>query len=415
MTARHTDPGPRGPPKGCGLCQPGEAADPAAAATKTAAQPQDILERYFQEVARLPVMDPDEVIGLARQIEELEQRLWCQLLEHSGLRQMVLEVLERGLDQPLDEVARLQRARRGLKQGGRRARQRHGRAARRAAEAIRAVDLDRDLLEQVLERTRELAPREVGDLSGQLEAIQKLGQTSQRERNRLVQANLRLVVAIAHRYNFGKLSFHDLIQEGNIGLIKAVGRFDHRRGHRFSTYAGWWIRHAITRAITNKGRLVRVPVHLMTSYTKISRASQRLSARLGRRPTLEELCLCADVSERKVKQLQKQPPSQSFSMDNLVSDEDDRSFHDLIRAPDSELPAQQVIERELFEKVVQELDDLEPMEADILRKRFGLVDGRESTLQQIGLRYGLSRERIRQIQEQALEKVRRNLRQRRVM
>ena len=374
-----------------------------------------MLERYFKDVARQPVMGPDDVKELARRIEDLEVKLWRTMLGNAEEIETPLAVLERGLDPPLIEVARLRRAGRVLRQRpNRTTRAAFARWSRRAARQIRANDLDRTLLERVLDRLSDVQASHGGDPAHH-EAVQKLGVESLQARNHMVRANLRLVVTIAHRYNFGRLAFHDLIQEGNIGLIKAVGRFDHRRGNRFSTYAGWWIRHAITRAITDKGRLVRVPVHLMSSHTKITNASHQLHVQLGRRPTVEEICSCTNLSARKVKRLQDEPPSQSYSLDNKVSEDDDRSFHDLVEAPDSLEHVQQLMNREVFKQVELVLEDLQPEEADILRQRFGLLDGRARTLAEIGVGYGLSRERIRQIQQRALENVRALLRVRRVM
>jgi RNA polymerase primary sigma factor len=238
---------------------------------------------------------------------------------------------------------------------------------------------------------------------------------SQRARNRFVQANLRLVVTIARRFNFGHIPFHDLIQEGNIGLIKAVGRFDHRRGFRFSTYASWWIRHAITRAIADKGRLVRVPVHMLSTVQKVARTSRELSTKLGRQPTSEEICTTVSLTSDKVEQIQEHLPTQAFSLDTMVSEDDDRRFIEMVQDVGSVSPADSIGDQQVYEQVLLILGDLKPIEADVLRKRFGLHDGKEHTLTEIGSTYSLSRERIRQIQEQALGKIRRALRRRNAM
>ena len=396
-------------PGWCGQCAPKQPPG------REESPPEGVLERYFKDVAKLPVMPAEEVIGLARSIEEQEVELWRELLARAEGIEALLDLVERGLRHPLVEVARLRRAAAAL----RRRPERKTRAAftrwqRRAARQLRAHDLDRVVLERVLERLLE-RPVEDDEARHQRQLVERLSDEAMAARNSMVKANLRLVVAIAHRYNFGRLSFHDLIQEGNIGLIKAVGRFDHRRGNRFSTYAGWWIRHAITRAITDKGRLVRVPVHLMTSHTKITNATQHLRAQLGRRPTVEEICSCTNLTERSVKRLRDQPPSQSYSLDNPVSEEDDRCYHDLVEDPDGEAHVARLMDRDVFEQVEQTFPDLEPEEVDILRKRFGLLDGRARTLAEIGEGYGLSRERIRQIQQRAIEKLRLRLRQRKVM
>jgi RNA polymerase primary sigma factor len=238
---------------------------------------------------------------------------------------------------------------------------------------------------------------------------------AQRARNEFVKSNLRLVVSIARRFNHGRMPLSDLIQEGNIGLIKAVERYDYRRGYRFSTYASWWIRHSISRALADKGRAVRLPVHMLDAYHKVTRTSRELSSKLGRPPTPEEIGLSTGLPSDKVEKIQSYLLDQSLSLDRSVSDDDDRRFIELLQDPDGLSPTEKIMEQSVNEQVQEILGDLKPIEADVLRKRFGLAGGREQTLKEIGDSYQLSRERIRQIQEQALAKIRRALQRRNVL
>ena len=220
----------------------------------------------------------------------------------------------------------------------------------------------------------------------------------------------------ARRFNHGRMPLSDLIQEGNIGLIKAVERFDYRRGYRFSTYASWWIRHAISRALADKGRAVRLPVHMIDAYHRVARSKRELSSKLGRNPTTEELGVATGIAAAKIEKMRSYLLDQSFSLDRPVSDEDGRKFIDFIQDPNAETaPTDRLVEAAMSTEVRTLLDHLKPMEADILRQRFGLDTDKELTLKEIGEKYNLSRERIRQLQEQALLKMRRALQRKDLM
>ena len=391
-------------------------------------QEENLAAVYFQDVATLAVLKPNEEFHMAQRIESLEQELWSQILSHPGLLELLLEMIPQR-DQ-LTEQAALRRAGRVLRsQRTAAARKRYEDLCLQVAGQIRALDLDRIVLDAVLAELDAFASREGNmrtrkvirvnvaskSFTSYYGSVQALARSSQQARNQLVKANLRLVVAIVNRYKFGRLPFTDLIQEGNLGLIKAVGRYDYRRGCRFSTYAGWWIRHSITRAIADKGRMVRVPVHVLDSHHKMDQATWQLSSRLGRQPTSEEISRTTNLTRDKVKRLRAQPPNHAFSLDNCLSDDDSRSFLELLHSPDTLLPSDRVQNQEVLEHVRQIFWELKPIESDILRRRFGLHDGRVYSLKDIGLDYALSRERIRQIQEQALGKIRKALTRRKAI
>ena len=232
-----------------------------------------------------------------------------------------------------------------------------------------------------------------------------------RQKGEFVKANLRLVISVARRFaHFGQLPFADLIQEGNLGLMTAVDRFDHRRGYRFSTYATWWIRHAIARAIADRGRTVRLPVHVLDSQQRVARWKRVLTNRLGRQPTDEELAAASGIAKKKLQALGSVPAGRTLSLDAPVGsdDDDDRRLLDLVRDPDGDEPAvtDRLSDQTMLAEMRAQLMRLKPVEADILRQRFGLEGDEERTLKEIGEKYNLSRERIRQLQEQALTKMR---------
>jgi RNA polymerase primary sigma factor len=244
------------------------------------------------------------------------------------------------------------------------------------------------------------------DLSAeQRERLEERAREGQEARSHFIEANSRLVISIARKYLGRGLPLSDLMQEGNLGLIKAVERFDPDRGHRFSTYATWWIRQAVLRAVADQGRTIRLPAHIVDELNRVHRTAKRLTQRLGREPTNEELAAELEVPAERVSDL-LHVSGQPLSLETPVGEEEESTLAEFIEDEDAPTPSSMASRSLMGERVEDALDSLSEREARVLRLRYGLEDGEDYTLEQVGEKLGLTRERIRQIQSQALRRLR---------
>ena len=401
---------------------------PRSAISVTSTQGGDTLPRYLKEMSGHGLLTADAELLAAYQVEHTEVLHWAALLSYTESAPLVLGLIQRAADDAseadrpalpeLQEMSELLRAFGPAEELSERIVWR--RLAEQLGEKIRVWDPDRELSNRATELVlKALAPRPgsvpppAGIVPPPRERYRRRVQASQDARARAVgrfaEANLRLVVAVARRYKNARLGLADLIQEGNVGLLKAVHRFDHRRGCRFATYAAWWIRHAIGRALADKGRTVRIPAHLGSLSGRVNRATRSLSTRLGHEPTFDEIEAETGISKKTLEQMTLATTRTTVSLEYTSDPSENDSLRD--RLPDeSELASdEQVALVRDMEQLRRALPELREVHAQVLAWRFGLGDEEELTLEEIGKRWNLSRERVRQIQVRALKELREKL------
>jgi len=423
-----------------------EKSDPAPVALTTGGT--DTLWRYFASIGSIGLLTREGEVELARRMELAETRLFAVVADcETGVR-AVLELGERlesrtvrptalatrhgqdskeerreattaalGRVRKADDALRRLRSRQGSKTA--RSRAELDRAASRRAERVREVELAPSAIGEVVARVRSIAreaqvDRDVlpdgqtlPELRASCCAMSQVERELHQARAMLVEANLRLVVSIARKHTNGSMSLLDLVQEGNLGLMRATEKFDFRRGYKFSTYATWWIRQAIVRAIADKSQTIRVPVHTREAMRQTRRARQEIRQELGREPTAAEIGERLDLSEERViaiLSVVREPISLEAPAGTGVAE--DRRLADFVEDRSVAQPSDVVSDRGLAEAVRSVLAGLPPREATILRKRFGIDFSRGYTLEEIGREYELTRERIRQIEAKALARLR---------
>lgn len=394
----------------------------------------DGLDRYYRDMAAHDLLSPEEEVSLAQEIERREMAAWVELFRFRPALEQVLGLLEANLedavngldpikdrlaaepdspDRVIDEMAAALAQELALLD-----RQRKVRgliladldlagppSTRNQPTIVRPVTPRRT-------RRRDTSPE--GQWRSWLEKVRRAEHGANRAREAFITANLRLVVTIARRFRGRGLPLADLIQEGNLGLMRAVDRFDHRKGFRFSTFASWWIMASIRRAVLDKGQTVRVPIHLIETQRQVRKIRRDLTQQLGRMPTTGEIAELAKLPIEKVEEVESGLLVHAVSLDRPQGDDDDANPLEVFIDPEAESqsPREQLLSHDEKRELEMLVGSLSPVEADVIRRRYGLDDEPEQTLQEIGNEYQRSRERIRQIEARALAKLRRALRRR---
>lgn len=384
----------------------------------------DHLSTYFRDLSAHGLLTPEEERDLARAIEETELATWERMLSFPPATEYLLSLIEKRIENSLTEFKNLRKVgKASAKSRTKATKEKIRKAAHKCATQMRALDRDREHIRALVDEIKRLCEHGVRPqtthtfatntktFAKYVQDVLRLHRTSARLRDEFVRANLRLVVTMARRYDRGVMPLADLIQEGNLGLMHAISRFDYRRGLRFSTYACWWIRHAIGRALADKSRAVRVPVHMIEAQQQLNKVKAQLLKALGRPPSQDEIAQAANLPITKLNQMQRYLLGAPMSFDAPVHNEDGRTLGEILVDPNTSewSPEQELTTRALSSRIHELMDDLTPIEADVLRQRFGLENDEERTFREIGDQYSLSRERIRQIQNAALGKLRRAL------
>ncbi len=411
--------------------EPDDEVAPTTAGSPKSDEPQSFLAMYFRDMAELSVLKPEQEFETARHIEELELDLWQALFGYAPWAGHLVATVETAMGSTLPDLKTFKMlSERVARKSSSTEKKKLSKLFVSLSSQIKELDIDRVFVDAALTELQRLSgaarmrrPIEGLGFNTETKSFQEFAATItkksgvvKRAKNEFVKANLRLVVSIARRFNHGRLPLPDLIQEGNIGLMKAVERYDYRRGFRFSTYASWWIRHAISRALADKGRAVRLPVHMIDAYHRIAKSERELQSKLERPATTEEIASVTGIEAEKLEKMRTFLADNPVSLDRSLSEDDGRRLIDVLVDPnEAPSPPEQMMSSETQQEMLKLLSVLKPIEADILRKRFGLINDHERTLKEIGDEYRLSRERVRQLQEQALGKMRKAMAKREIL
>lgn len=367
---------------------------------------------YFKDMSDVDVLKPKQEFQMGQAIVEADIALWCEVFSLPALVEDVRDTLKKQGCSARAFIAIRRVIASFPKKHSKESLEKYALAQSALATKLASMDPDRKWIQSVLPVVRGLEHRSLGVTKRQFESyLKSLAQAERLSatlRNQFVAANLRLVVSIAKRFRHPNMPFADLIQEGNLGLIKAVERYDHSKGFRFSTYATWWINHAIRRAIADKGRQVRLPVHLLETKSKMRKIERRLTRVLQRPPTHDEIADAMEVKADKLAKNRLHCNERWSSFDQPTNNNEGRPLSETLSSVEGKKRSADAVieEHQIKKQMLSAMSSLPPMEADILKRRFGFSNDQEMTLKEIGRVYNLSRERIRQIQEQALAKIR---------